>query len=47
MKNFKEDNKKTELKKLDNINLSGWVYQGGCNYFGKVELKGKKSIKIW
>ena len=42
MKNFKEDNKKNELKKLDNINLSGWVYQGGWNYFGEVEQNGEK-----
>ncbi len=27
---------KTVIKKLDNINLSGWIYQGGWNYFGEV-----------
>ena len=40
MKNYKEDRKHTELKKLENINLTGWVYQGGWNYFGEVEVNG-------
>ena len=38
MKNFKEDRKHTELKKLENINLAGWTYQGSWKYFGEVEV---------
>ena len=42
MKNYKAVKKHTELKKLENINLTGWVYQGGWNYFGEVEVNGYK-----
>jgi hypothetical protein len=42
MKNFDTENKLKELKKIENINLTGFVYKGGWNYFGEVEKNGEK-----
>ena len=42
MNNLDSENKPKELKKLQNINLSGWVYQNGWNYFGEVEKNENK-----
>ena len=42
MKNFDTENKLRVIKKIENIKLSGWVYQGEWNYFGEVEKNGEK-----